>query len=114
MATTRVSVDPSGTIPLTGGAQGPLPCWISIQQSTLSPLKKCTHWLKPYTSLVSLQIRYDMKLLKHVILSTIIIWMTSKFVPIAEKIYNIKFINLTNMKICVCKSILGRNQNYMY
>lgn len=37
MATTRVSVDPRGTIPLTGGAQGPFPCWISIQQSTLSP-----------------------------------------------------------------------------
>lgn len=37
MATTRVKVDPSGTIPLTGGAHGPFPCWISIQQSTLSP-----------------------------------------------------------------------------
>lgn len=37
MATTSVSVEPKGTIPETGGAQGPLPCWISIQQSTLSP-----------------------------------------------------------------------------
>ena len=26
MATTRVNVDPSDTIPLTGGAQGPFPC----------------------------------------------------------------------------------------
>lgn len=39
IATTRVRVDPIGTIPLTGGAQGPFPLWISIQQSTLSPLK---------------------------------------------------------------------------
>lgn len=37
MATTSVSVEPKGTIPLTGGAQGPFPCCISIQQSTLSP-----------------------------------------------------------------------------
>ena len=35
--TTMVRVVPSGTIPVTGLAQGPLPCWISIQQSTLSP-----------------------------------------------------------------------------
>ena len=39
MPTTMVSVVPSGTMPTTGLAQGPLPCWISIQQSTLSPLK---------------------------------------------------------------------------
>lgn len=39
IATTRVRVDPIGTIPLTGGAQGPFPLWISIQQSTLSPFK---------------------------------------------------------------------------
>ena len=37
MATTIVSVDPNGTIPVIGLAQGPLPFWISIQQSTLSP-----------------------------------------------------------------------------
>lgn len=37
MATTNVNVEPRGTIPLTGGAHGPFPCWISIQQSTLSP-----------------------------------------------------------------------------
>lgn len=37
MATTKVNVEPKGTIPLTGGAQGPFPCCISIQQSTLSP-----------------------------------------------------------------------------
>lgn len=37
MATTNVNVEPKGTIPLTGGAQGPFPCCISIQQSTLSP-----------------------------------------------------------------------------
>ena len=35
--TTIVRVVPKGTIPLTALAQGPLPCWISIQQSTLSP-----------------------------------------------------------------------------
>ncbi len=39
MPTTMVSVVPSGTMPDTGLAQGPLPCWISIQQSTLSPRK---------------------------------------------------------------------------
>jgi len=43
MATTSVSIEPRGTIPLTGGAQGPLPCWISIQQSTLSPVKEKTY-----------------------------------------------------------------------
>jgi hypothetical protein len=37
MATTNVNVEPKGTIPLTGGAHGPFPCCISIQQSTLSP-----------------------------------------------------------------------------
>lgn len=37
MATTNVKVEPKGTMPLTGGAQGPFPCCISIQQSTLSP-----------------------------------------------------------------------------
>ena len=35
--TTMVSVVPRGTMPATGSAQGPLPCCISIQQSTLSP-----------------------------------------------------------------------------
>ena len=34
---TMVRVVPRGTIPVTGLAQGPLPCCISIQQSTLSP-----------------------------------------------------------------------------
>lgn len=37
MAITSVNVEPKGTIPLTGGAHGPFPCCISIQQSTLSP-----------------------------------------------------------------------------
>ena len=37
--TTMVRVVPSGTIPVTGLAHGPFPCWISIQQSTLSPEK---------------------------------------------------------------------------
>ena len=37
--TTIVKVVPNGTIPFTGLAHGPLPCWISIQQSTLSPIK---------------------------------------------------------------------------
>ena len=42
MATTRVRVDPKGTMPDTGAAHGPFPAWISIQQSTLSPMKKVT------------------------------------------------------------------------
>ena len=37
MPTTMVRVVPRGTMPATGSAQGPLPCCISIQQSTLSP-----------------------------------------------------------------------------
>ena len=41
--TTMVSVVPRGTMPATGSAQGPLPCWISIQQSTLSP-ETCKSW----------------------------------------------------------------------
>lgn len=59
MATTSVSVEPSGTMPLTGGAQGPLPCWISIQQSTLSPaikrkvLMKWKCWLHIFPRLTS-------------------------------------------------------------
>lgn len=40
MATTRVRVDPNGTMPDTGAAQGPFPAWISIQQSTLSPVNQ--------------------------------------------------------------------------
>lgn len=40
MATTKVNVEPKGTMPDTGGAHGPLPAWISIQQSTLSPANK--------------------------------------------------------------------------
>jgi len=38
MATTMVRVEPSGTMPLIGLAHGPFPFWISIQQSTLSPV----------------------------------------------------------------------------
>lgn len=44
-----VKVVPRGTMPATGLAQGPLPCWISIQQSTLSPghekeVSQCKIW----------------------------------------------------------------------
>ena len=53
MPITMVSVVPRGTIPLTGFAHGPFPCWISIQQSTLSPaiITSCTsHPPRPHQS----------------------------------------------------------------
>ena len=53
-AMTMVRVEPKGTIPDTGGAQGPLPCWISIQQSTLSPVpKKLLNGLHNSVTLIS-------------------------------------------------------------